>query len=419
MHKSTHPVLLALCALLLLASSAPRAAAGPDATGKRFFDRTGKIADPPFPTLAAFDAAVSQVAPGAAADAFWQQVVALGQMPLVFDDTAVFLFKGKTNSVSWTGDFNTWQASTALAGRRIGATDIWTARRTFPLDARLDYKVNVNSQPRLDPLNPLTQKGMYGKNSVLTMPRFTPSPWITPRTTGPRGTLSAAQVLQSRHLGYPKRFQVYTPAGFERMKDLPVLYVTDGHEYADPEMGALPVILDNLIADGKITPVIAVFIDPRKVDTGENRRGPELLTNPRFQWFLTQELIPWIDARYPTRPLAEARAIAGMSLGGLHATYTAMRQPEFFGMIAALSPYYKAKPAVLAEVEKNARTPGRFFVSQGTFDYDVANTRRLRQVLAAKAYPHRYIEVNDGHSWGNWRTVLDDMLVYFFGIGRR
>ncbi len=59
----------------------------------------------------------------------------------------------------------------------------------------------------------------------------------------------------------------------------------------------------------------------------------------------------------------------------------------------------------------------RFFVSQGAYDLDVTNTRRLRDVLEVKGHALRYVETSDGHSWGNWRGVLDDMLVYFFGHG--
>lgn len=403
---------LSILALVLPPLSAQAAAGRPSSA---FFDRTGRITPAPFATLADLDAQLANVLPGKAADAFWAEIVALGQMPLVFGDTAVFLYRGAARSVAWLGDFNTWQTRDALAGRRVGGTDIWTARTTFPLDARLDYKISVNGVQRLDPLNPLVQQDGYARNSALTMPQYFPSSWADAQQGAARGSLSAPFVLQSKHLGYAKRFRVYTPAGYQRLDHLPVLYVTDGQEFADDQMGALPTILDNLIAAGRIDPVMAVFVDPRTLDTGDNRRGPELLTNPHFQSFLTQELIPWVDARYPTRAEAAGRAIVGVSLGGLHATYTAMRQPEWFGMAAALSPYYQAKPTVLAEVEKSPRVPVRFFVAQGTYDLDIPNTRHLRDVLQAKGNAYRYMETNDGHSWGNWRGVLDDMLICFFG----
>jgi enterochelin esterase family protein len=409
-----HRLIFILLAILFLLPIPARAETPPGG----FFDRTGQVKAAPFDTLDELQAALKAAKTPAQVDAVWQQITALGQMPLVFGDTAAFLYRGKGATVDWLGDFTTWRAGKPLTGKRVTAAgaggDIWLATAEFPLDARFDYKLRVDGQQRLDPLNPLKQLGMYGYNSVVTMPQHFPSPWTEARRGVPKGKLSEPFVIDSKKLGYPKRFTVYTPPGVAKLRELPVLYVTDGHEFSSAEMGALPAVLDNLIAEGRIRPVIAVFVDPRDVDTGENKRGPELLTNPRFQWFLTEELIPWIDARYPTRPLPEARALAGMSLGGLHGTYTAMRQPDYFGLVGVLSPYFLAKPAVLVEVEKAARQPVKLFVSQGTYDYDVDNTRRLRDVLKAKGYPFKFLETNDGHSWGNWRNVLDDMLVFFF-----
>jgi enterochelin esterase family protein len=407
------PPLRATILLVLLLFLVP-AVAYAETPPEAFFDRTGRVSLTPFETLAELRSALAGAKTAPQVDAVWQEVVSLGQMPLVFGDTAAFLWRGKASSVAWVGDFTTWRAGDPLTGKRLTG-DVWLATAKFPLDARFDYKVRVDGRERLDPLNPLRQLGMYGYNSVVTMPQYFPSAWTDARVSVAKGRLSEPFVIESKKLGYAKRFTVYTPSGVEKLRNLPVLYVTDGHEFGNPEMGALPTILDNLLAEGRIRPVIAVFVDPRDVATGENKRGPELLTNPRFQWFLTEELIPWIDARYPTRPLPEARALAGMSLGGLHATYTAMRQPNYFGLIGALSPYYLAKPAVLAEVEKSPRQPVKLFVSQGTYDYDVDNTRHLRDVLKAKGYSFRYLEANDGHSWGNWRNILDDMVTYFFG----
>lgn len=38
----------------------------------------------------------------------------------------------------------------------------------------------------------------------------------------------------------------------------------------------------------------------------------------------------------------------------------------------------------------------------------------MRSVMQEKGYPLEYIEVNQGHSWGNWRALLEEPLVYFF-----
>jgi enterochelin esterase-like enzyme len=400
--------LFAIVSLLI----APFSAGATSAKSDVFFDRTARLKHIPFPTLPDFEAALQNAA--LAPDLFWADVLSLQQMPLAFGATAVFLYRGGARTVAWIGDFSMWRSREAFAGRRVPGTDIWIATMTFPLDTRLDYRVMVDGIQQLDPLNPLIQQDSDARNSVLTMPAAVSSSWAAAHAGVPKGNLSQPIVIESENLGYAKRIQVYTPAAYERRRSLPVIYVTDGQEFVRSDMGAMPAVLDNLIAQGVIPPVIAVFVDPRVTSTGDNRRGPELLTNPRFQDFLTQELVPWIDARYPTRPSPTARAIVGISLGGLHATYTALRQPESFAMAGLLSPYYAAKPAILAEVEEHEPVPVKFFVSQGTFDLDVSNTRHLCRILATKEYDFRCQESHDGHSWGNWSRVLDDMLVFFF-----
>ena len=187
----------------------------------------------------------------------------------------------------------------------------------FPPDARLDYKIIVDGAYLLDPLNPRTQLGGYGPNSVLYMPEYRYPEETLPRPGVAQGQLSEPLTIRSRALGYDVQYQVYTPAGYETLQDLPVIYATDGQEYAHPDMGALPIVLDNLIADGAIRPVLAVFIDMRDPATGGNRRETLLVANDRFQQFLVAELVPAIDQAYRTRAAADGRAILGTSLGGL------------------------------------------------------------------------------------------------------
>ena len=125
--------------------------------------------------------------------------------------------------------------------------------------------------------------------------------------------------------------------------------------------------------------------------------------------------MPAVDAAYRTARSPDARAILGTSLGGLHAAYVGLTHAGTFGLIAIQSPYFRIRPAVVDGYAQHDRLPLKLFMNQGAFDFDVANTRRLQGILQTVGYPLMYLETNDGHSWGNWRGLLDDMLVYFFG----
>ncbi len=164
---------------------------------------------------------------------------------------------------------------------RIGLSDVWMRVYPFPEAARLDYKLVRNGTWILDPANPHQQWSGFGPNSELRMPA-----WVFPSETVrdpqvPAGAFTPSLSLASTNLGYTVRYRVYTPAGYDALSDLPVVYVTDGHEYADDRLGAFRIVLDNLIADGRAEPAIAVFIDPRV--NGQNLRRAAIRPEPRLR----------------------------------------------------------------------------------------------------------------------------------------
>jgi enterochelin esterase family protein len=56
-------------------------------------------------------------------------------------------------------------------------------------------------------------------------------------------------------------------------------------------------------------------------------------------------------------------------------------------------------------------------MSVGTIWDGYYYARQLRDVLEANEYSLLYVEVADEHAWGNWRALLDDLLIYFFAPG--
>ncbi|MCQ3932763.1 MAG: hypothetical protein DPW16_20125 [Chloroflexi bacterium] len=370
-----------------------------------------------YATFAEFQTALDQAVASGDIDPFWETIVASGQMPLIWDHICVFLYRGDASKVEWRGDFSGWESTPMTLGEQQGDTDLWMLVKLFPLDARLDYKIVLNgSEWILDPLNPYQQLGGFGPNSELRMPEFIYPADTIPRDDIAKGKVDEQVVITSSNLGYKIAYRVYTPADYANLDTLPVIYVTDGQEYAHDQMGSMVTVLDNLIADAQIQPVIAVFVDPRNPDSPtSNRRESQYITNDDFGAFLAEELVPAIDATYKTDPRPEARAILGTSLGGLNSAYMGLTHSEVFGLLAIQSPAFWVDTTVVDAYEELDRLPLKIFMSQGSIWDDIENTRRLRDIFGAKGYPIMFIETPDGHSWGNWRTLLDDLLIYFFG----
>ncbi len=351
---------------------------------------------------------------------FLNGLQAASQIPFAIGDSVAFLYRGAAQSVLWNGDFNSWGSVSSVQtnGSRLGNTDLWILEQTFPSDARLDYKIVLNGNTWiLDPRNAFQQMSGFGPNSELRMPNYIFPPEVIRRPDVPQGAFSPNQLINSTHLGYTVQYRVYTPAGYDSLSNLPVVYVTDGHEYANDQMGSMLIVLDNLIHDGAIPPVMAVFIDPRNpFNLSQNRRMQELPINPNYLRFVKEELVPRIDSLYRTNPLASARAILGTSLGGINSAYFGIAAPETFGLIAIQSPAFWYRPQILSMYQDSARKPLRISMTCGTFFDGQNEMRQLRDILRSKAYQLYYREVPQGHSWGQWRGLIDDALIYFFGI---
>lgn len=350
--------------------------------------------------------------------ALWDSLKANQQIPFRINDQVLFLYRENLASVSWAGDFNGWSASAPeYAGQRLGATSYWMNEKQFPPNARLDYKiVTAGNIWKLDQDNPFIQYSGFGPNSELRMPE-----WEYPEETilQPgvlRGTMSDNQLIQSNsdNLNYTVQYRVYTPYGYEGLSSLPVIYVTDGHEYADDRLGSMTIVLDNLVFQNLTEPVIAVFIDPRNpANTGQNRRNTEYRANIKFANFLADELVPLIDDNYKTSPLPENRAILGTSLGGWNSAFVGIRRSETFRLIGIHSPAFD--DAIISEFNNTGKLPLNIYMSTGVINDTEIRARHMRTVLESKGYELAYKEVNEGHSWGNWRGLIDEPLILFFG----
>jgi enterochelin esterase-like enzyme len=343
---------------------------------------------------------------------FWDSLVANHQVPFALGDSVAFLYKKDGANPFWAGDFNGWNPS--WQGKQAGLSNVFMYETIFPADSRLDYKIVDNGRWMLDPANEYQQYGGFGPNSELRMPE-----WVYPEETIVKenvlkGNLSNNFSIESTSLAYKVQYKVYTPYNYDSETNLPVIYVTDGQDYADEKLGSMITVLDNLIFDGAIKPVIAVFIDPRNPDKlSENRRAEEYRSNIKFANFVADELATAIDSQFRTSASANDRAILGASYGGWNASYFGLVRSDKFQLIGIHSP--STSNEIIQAYEKSASLPIKVFMSTGVIFDTEEHARTLKAVLESKNYPLRYLELNQGHSWGNWREMLKPTLTYFFG----
>ena len=345
------------------------------------------------------------------------------KIPFVYEDSVAFLFEGKATSVAWMGDFNGWGYDKTFVnhGKKIPNTYIWVLKAKFPKNARLDYKILIDGNNWIiDPENQHHQwSGVGGgsPNSELRMPDWKEDAEQQVNNKIAHGTVKNDILFNSKILNYQITYSIYLPAGVERLGKVPVIYVTDGYEYLHPQLGNMTTVLDNLIAEKKIKPIAAVFVDHREpVNRSNNRRMQELAMNGTYLEFFTTELLPEIEKNYPVTTEATQRGIMGTSMGGLTATYFAFTKPGVFGLVGIQSPAFWTKPQIYQLCSGQAAPSIKISMTSGLINDTSKESRKMKAILEANSCVYHYREVNEGHSWGNWRNLIDDVLIDLYGF---
>ncbi len=351
----------------------------------------------------------------------WAELKKSNAIPFTHLDSVAFLYKGEATSVAWMGDFNGWgyDKKFITTGTKIPNTNIWILKTAFPQDARLDYKIVVNGTNWiLDPDNIHQQwSGVGGgsPNSELRMPGWKVDPATIERNNITKGELIDDALYNSTVLGYQVTYSAYLPYGYTATQKYPVIYVTDGYEYLHPRMGNMKTVLDNLIADKKIQPVVAIFIDHREpVNRSNNKRMEELAMNTKYLSFFSDEFVPFIERTYSVSAEAKERGILGTSMGGLTSAYFAFSKPGVFGMAGIQSPAFWYKPEIYTICNNAQNPPVKIFLTTGVINDAQDGARKMKDILEKNMCSYQYSETEQGHSWGNWRDTLDDILIYFF-----
>ena len=413
-------------------------------------------------TSPAVEALRAQIAAGdKRTESFWERVAQSGTPliePIQDDEKrtrVTFLWRAspETRNVMVLGSFVTGP-STDYAMTRLDDTDVWYLTVRLPSGSRFAYVLSPNDPqafgpPRAaqraatvqgDPLNPRRwgcfqpSATRHDCQSMVELPGAPPQPWIVRNDSIPAGKVDKHKIV-SNLLKNERNLSVYTPPGYgAHAKPYALLVLFDEGAYLNNV--PTPVILDNLIAAGKIPPMVAVLI----ANPSQETRNKELPPNPDFADFLATELLPWVHAHYSVTSDPKLTTVGGSSFGGIAATYAGLRHPQIFGNVLCQSGSFwwapeRIGPDVEATTEtgwlakefiKSPKLPLRFWMDAGVFEVDsrgnggaiLEPSRHMRDVLLAKGYEVHYQQFNSGHDYLNWRGTLADGLIALVGTDR-
>ncbi len=399
-------------------------------------------------------------------NAFWEEVKKTG-VPLIEpiagdrENVAVtFLWKGRPDTqnvmVLWLPYAGVAPDEFLMA--RLGGTDVWyktikvdrkmrlsytlapNAARLRPLSLGIDTDAitMIAATARPDPLNPKHWRDdpqsvdapEYRGSSILEVPDAPRQPWIVRRPGVPAGRIEKHQ-FKSSVLKNEREIAVYLPPRYSpHAEPYPLLVLFDEDAYLT--LVPTPTILDNLISEKRIPPVVALLIG-----NAPGARDRELLCNPEFTRALITELLPWAHGLYNFTNDPRRTVVAGSSRGGLASACAGLWHPETFGNVLAQSGSFHLTPPsgrdttdsnsepnwLVRQFISSPTKPLRFYLDAGSAEFNATGgadsilfcTRTLRDVLRARGYEVHFQEFAGGHDYLSWRGTLADGLIALMG----
>ncbi|MHA1975706.1 MAG: alpha/beta hydrolase [Candidatus Hodarchaeales archaeon] len=286
---------------------------------------------------------------------------------------------------------------------------------------RLGYVFFVNGNATVDPRNPHQAKSSWDLyNSELAMPLFVRETHHIFRPEIPHGTITPLTNYST-----DPYVQIYLPPNYNSSSTYPVVYFPDGSVYVD--LLDTPIILDNLIAENLIIPLIAVFADPPGFDPTDpfsydwDNRGAYYLD--KISYFNDLDsLVAYIDDQYPTITFPAGRLHVGLSLTGHLSAVVGLERPNTFRNIAIQSMVFFPSdiPTIYQNVDPSIDL--NFWISCGTYELYGKNkiynrsegTKEIAQFFIDKSWEVSLHFYPEGHKFAFWAHTMDELFIYFF-----
>lgn len=293
-----------------------------------------------------------------------------------------------------------------------------------PVKGSYRYSFNVDGVSVIDPENPVTSESNMNTWSMVHIPgkKFMDTLDIQ------HGAV-AQVTYYSSSLGKFRRMHIYTPPGYgNSRRRYPVFYLLHGAMDSDASwstVGRAGFIVDNLIAEKKIKPMVVVMPDGH---TGSFTMGRDQLPDKEFVMDFNNDIMPYVEENYRVYRKRKYRAIAGLSMGGVHTLDIAIPNLEKFAYIGVFSsgvfgitaqgperpadqdrPYEEHYQEFLSN-DRLKRDLKLFWFSTGEDDFLIDTTRATVAMFRNYGFDPVYEETGGGHTWINWRNYLHEFV---------
>lgn len=335
------------------------------------------------------------------------------QFPVIEKGIAHFIYRGDHNDVALAGDF--FGARQEKQMLNLEGTDLFYYTMPLEPDQRANYCYLINFKPTLDPLNQRKMTStMYAgemefavrlpQEKPLDMSWFAMPEWKNPTYLEDQDSLKGRlveHVLNEEDQAKKTTIEVYLPpsVGAENLNRYPVAYVFDGKNAM--ERGDMVNAVDQLFGANEydVPETIVVFL---------NGGGPG------FTETLVNEIVPFVDGKYPTKAARDSRLVIGFGFQGASSLLAASTKNDIFGIASAQSPlaFADAERAIMQTMGAVTQ-PTQVHIQWGRFDmFNPHENWDIRTVSKAMYEKLDEIEalkmsggmVNDSTDWSSWKN---------------
>ncbi|UZR96827.1 esterase [Chondrinema litorale] len=347
------------------------------------------------------------------------------------DNTVTFRLKGpEASKVTISGS---WMPSKGFESpseeMHKGDSGVWTYTTEALQPELYRYSFSVNGVRTTDPSNAFAIRDVATLSNIFLIEGGKADNYKI--NDVPHGTV-AYRWYDSPGNDKKRRLAVYTPAGYENSEEnYPVLYLLHGiggDEEAWLGSGRAKQIMDNLIAQGKVEPMIMVMPNGNVSQQAAPGEASDGFKRPTFMLPHTMDgkfeetfidIIKFVESNYRTVEKKEGRAIAGLSMGGYHTAYISMNYPNTFDYVGLFSPainvnnnqpkisvaYQNIDEKLKAQLDNGYKL---YWIAVGKNDMQMLldGIQKYRKDLDAIDMKYAYKLTEGGHTWENWRDYL-------------
>ena len=294
-------------------------------------------------------------------------------------------------------------------------TGVWETT-VGPLDpGAYRYNFNVEGISVVDPESSAISESNTHVCSIMVVPG---SEYMDTKDV-PRGAV-AQITYYSKSLGKFRRMHIYTPPGYEINKEkYPVLYLLHGfsdNDNAWPTVGRAGFILDNMIAAGKIRPMVVIM--PALHTTTNMSRGNGVLQGAgqrgdEFTEDFLNDIMPYAETHYRILTDRANRAMAGLSMGGMTTHRIAMANLDKFSYIGLFSGS-TISASEIKDAQAFKKDVKALFMSCGDREKPDALKTSRDDLAKIDIKSTIFVLPDADHEWRVWRASLIEFLPMLF-----